>query len=211
MSVCGRSFARARHCTACWRTSPLRGRCRSQSAWSGRYGWVLKTTSRASTPLLRSACTFVQPTPARLTGQCVTRSATSAAGEEEVDLVPALDLAAVAPVEVRLDGAAAKQSPHVGLLRATVHLCAGRVLRNGGERIVHLRQLLASLSAVGKEAAVGTAKPPDLRWGLAAGRDRDLEHCRRAELLATPILVVRRRAHATGRRERDECENDEAH
>src|SRR5262245_40167822 len=104
MSVWGRSFASARHCTACWRRSPLRGRWRSQSAWSGRYGCVLKTTRRASMPRLRSACTFVQPTPARLTGQCVTRNGTSALGEEEVDLVPALDLAAVAAIEVRVDG-----------------------------------------------------------------------------------------------------------
>ena len=34
----------------------------------------LKTTSRASTPLRRSACTFSHGIPATLTGQCVTRS-----------------------------------------------------------------------------------------------------------------------------------------
>src|SRR5215471_21264765 len=104
MSVFGRSFEKARHWTACWRSRPCRGRFRSQSAWSGRNGCVLKTTSRASTPRLRSACTFVQPTPARLTGQCVTRRAIGPevlsaddAGEEEADLLPALELAAVAP------------------------------------------------------------------------------------------------------------------
>src|SRR5215204_3022985 len=101
MSVGGRSFERTRHCTSCWRRKPRRGRSRFQSAWSGGKGCVLKTTSRASPPRLRSACTFVHPTPARLTGQCVTRRDTSASRKEELHLVPAGDLAAVRPVERR--------------------------------------------------------------------------------------------------------------
>src|SRR6185436_3852071 len=113
MSVRGSSFESARHWTSCWRRSPLRGRFRSQSAWSGRNGCVLKTTSRASTPRRRSACTFVQPTPARLTGQCVTRSATSGGGEEELHAVPARDLAAVALLEVCVHGLAAEGSGDV--------------------------------------------------------------------------------------------------
>src|SRR6476620_4489898 len=125
MSVCGRSFERARHWTSCWRRRPLRGRFRSQSAWSGRKGCVLKTTSRASTPRLRSACTFVHPTPARLTGQCVTRSATSGGREEELDAVPARDLAAVALVEVGVDRLAAERTRDVCLLRPAENLGAG--------------------------------------------------------------------------------------
>src|SRR6187200_2426849 len=148
MSVLGSSFESARHWTSCWRTSPLRGRFRSQSAWSGRNGCVLKTTSRASTPRLRSACTFVHPTPARLTGQCVTRSATSGGWEEELDPVPALDLAAVALVEVRVDRLALERPGDVRDLRAAEDLGARLVLRDRRERIVHRRQLRAGRGRV---------------------------------------------------------------
>src|SRR6266511_997745 len=131
MSVCGRSFASARHWTACWRKNPFRGRFRSQSAWSGRNGCVLKTTSRASTPRLRSAWTFVQPTPARLTGQCVTRRAmgseisSAVTREEEAHAVPAFDLAAVAAAELGVDGPPVEGSADVGELGAAVDLRAG--------------------------------------------------------------------------------------
>src|SRR5436190_15309045 len=135
MSVCGRSFENARHWTSCWRRRPLRGRFRFQSAWSGRNGCVLKTTSRASTPRRRSACTFVQPTPARLTGQCVTLSVTSRGREKELDAVPARDLAAVALLEVRVDRLALVRSAHVRDLRAAEDLRARFVLGDRGERV----------------------------------------------------------------------------
>src|SRR5436190_5573358 len=139
MSVFGRSFESARHCTACWRSRPCRGRFRSQSAWSGRNGCVLKTTSRASTPRLRSAWTFVQPTPARLTGQCVTRRAigpevwSADTWEEEGDLAPALELAAVSAAELGVDTLAVERPAHVGDLGAAVDLRAGGAPRDRGE------------------------------------------------------------------------------
>src|SRR5512133_2346371 len=153
MSVCGRSLASARHWIACWRSRPWRGRFRSQSAWSGRNGCVLKTTSRASTPRLRSACTFVQPTPARLTGQCVTRRAigpevssgrgSGDAGEEEADLLPAVELAAVAAAELCVDGLAVERPADRGDLGTAVDLRARGALRDRRERIVDFRELRA--------------------------------------------------------------------
>src|SRR6478736_9143947 len=149
MSVCGRSFENARHWTSCWRRRPVRGRFRSQSAWSGRNGCVLKTTSRASTPRLRSACTFVQPTPARLTGQCVTRRAigpevwSGDAREEEADVVPALELAAVAPAELGVDTLAVERSADIRDLGAAVDLRAGGALRDRGEWVLDRGELAA--------------------------------------------------------------------
>src|SRR5213593_3430378 len=142
MSVFGRSFEKARHWTSCWRRRPVRGRFRSQSAWSGRNGCVLKTTRRASTPRLRSACTFVQPTPARLTGQCVTRRAigpevwSADAREEEADLVPAFELAAVSPAELRVDTIAVEGSADVSDLGPAVDLRARGALGDRGEWVL---------------------------------------------------------------------------
>src|SRR5512132_2403455 len=159
MSVFGRSFESARHWTSCWRRRPLRGRFRSQSAWSGRNGCVLKTTSRASTPRLRSACTFVQPTPARLTGQCVTRRAigpevwSAGAREQEADLLPPLDLAAVATAELGVDGLAVEGSADMGDLWTAVDLRAGGPLRDRGERVLGLAELGARGRRVGQRPA----------------------------------------------------------
>src|SRR6266545_6231849 len=138
MSVCGRSFASARHWTACWRKNPWRGRFRSQSAWVGRNGCVWKTTSRASTPRRRSACTFVQPTPARLTGQWVTRRAIgpevlSARREQELHTVPARDLAAVCAAEGCLEILAGDSTYDGSDLRAAVDLRTGNVAWNRRE------------------------------------------------------------------------------
>src|SRR5215203_6484809 len=162
MSVCGSSLESARHWTTCWRTRPVRGRFRSQSAWSGRKGCVLNTTRRASTPRLRSACTFVHPTPARLTGQCVTRSVTSGGREEELDAVPTRDLAAVALVEVGVDGVTAERSRDLRLLRPAEDLGAGLILRHRGERVVHDCKLRAGALGIGQRPAVGAIERPGL-------------------------------------------------
>ena len=162
--------------------APVRGRLRSQSAWSGRYGCVLKTTRRASTPRLRSACTFVQPTPARLTGQWVTRRGISASARGRgSSTLSQRSISQPLPRSKCASTGRPRYTPRdVGLLGPSVDLCAGRVLRNGGEGIVHLRQLLAGLSGVGQRAgAARAAERPDLRRGLAAGCDGDLEGGRR--------------------------------
>src|SRR6266550_6967116 len=169
MSVCGRSFENARHWTSCWRRRPFRGRFRSQSAWSGRNGCVLKTTSRASTPRLRSACTFVHPTPARLTGQCVTRRAigpevsSADVGEEEADALPALELTAISAAELGVDGLSLECAADVGDLGAAVDLRASRALGNRGKRVVDLTELAARVGRVGERAARRTVQRPGLR------------------------------------------------
>src|SRR5215475_15304612 len=200
MSVFGRSVEKARHWTACWRSRPWRGRFRSQSAWSGRKGCVLKTTSRASTPRLRSACTFVHPTPARLTGQCVTRRAigrevssgqVSEARKEEADLVPALDLAAVAATEVGVDGLTVVRTADVGDLGAAVDLGASGAFRDRREGIVDLPELATGLGRIRQgPAAVGAVQRPHLRRRLRAfDRDLDLEVGRRARASARGVLA----------------------
>ena len=60
-------------------SSLRRGRAPCRSSDQSASGWSrlrLKTTSRASTPLRRSAWTFAHGIPATLTGQCVTRRLT---------------------------------------------------------------------------------------------------------------------------------------
>ena len=59
----------------------------------GRHFWSRKTSSRASTPFRRSARTFDQPVPARLTGQCRIRA--SIGGDSRIDPVKSL----LAPAE----------------------------------------------------------------------------------------------------------------
>src|SRR5439155_4002572 len=181
MSVWGRRRANARHWTACCRRSPERGRCKSQSAWSGRNGWVLKTTSRASTPRRRSVCTFVQATPPMLTGQWVTRRAigpevSSAGREQEADLVPARDLAAVGTREAGIDGFSAEGPLDLGHLRAAVDLRACDAFRNRCERLVEGGQAATGPGRIGERPRGRTAERPQLRGRpLPAGRDRDLE------------------------------------
>src|SRR5919108_6365546 len=179
MSVWGRSLAKARHWTACCRRRPERGRFKSQSAWSGRKGCVLKTTSRASTPRRRSAWTFVQPTPARLTGQCVTRSATSGAREQECEPVPAGDLAAVAARETGVDGLPLERPRDGGHLRAAVDRRAGLLLRNRREWTVETIELHARAGGVRQRPFVRAAQRPDLGRPFASlDGDRDLQRCR---------------------------------
>src|SRR6478609_5579250 len=75
MSVLGASFANAANCCASFCGSgPWRSSETSASGWSAPRS---KTTSRASIPFRRSACTFSHGMPATLTGQCVTRSVMS--------------------------------------------------------------------------------------------------------------------------------------
>src|SRR4051794_29976149 len=86
MSVRGRSLASAANCVASRRGSaPLRS---SDQSASGCSLPRLKTTSRASTPRRRSACTFSHGIPATLTGACVTRSLVSGTLELELVEVP---------------------------------------------------------------------------------------------------------------------------
>src|SRR4029450_4093360 len=185
MSVFVRSFESARHCTACWRRRPVRGRFRSQSAWSGRNGCVLKTPSPAPTPRLRSAWTFVRTTPARLTGQCVTLRAigpevwSADTWEEEADLVPALDLAAVSAAELGVDALAVERSADVGDLGAAVDLRAGGALRDRDEGVFDLGEPAAGARRVRQRPVRGAVQRPHLRRGRrAADGDLDLEICR---------------------------------
>src|SRR3954447_26017374 len=71
MPVRGASFANAANCCASFCGSgPWRSGDQAASWCSFPRS---KTTSRASTPFRRSACTFSHGMPAMLTGQCVTR------------------------------------------------------------------------------------------------------------------------------------------
>src|SRR6185295_6585037 len=75
MSVFGASRAKAANCCA---SRCGRGPCRSsEMSASGCSLPRSKTTSRASIPFRRSACTFSHGMPATLTGQCVTRKVMS--------------------------------------------------------------------------------------------------------------------------------------
>src|SRR6476469_4915392 len=90
MSACGRYRASARHCTACCRRNPRRGRSRLMSYSSGRHFCGQNTSSRASTPLRRKAFTCAQPVPARFTGRWRTLVSTRATIRSAA--VPALAL-----------------------------------------------------------------------------------------------------------------------
>ena len=202
MSVWGSSLENARHWIACWRSRPERGRLRFQSAWSGRNGCVLKTTRRASTPRRRSACTFVQPTPARLTGQCVTRSGTTEVsgsdGEQEPVAVPAIDLAAVRAGEAGLDTAAFERSPHLGDLRAPVDQRAGHVARDGLERLRAQSVEAATRACGGRQCSPGwAAQRPGADGPVrSTAPGRDLERRSSAGLHHRARTAAR---HLTGR------------
>src|SRR3954453_13431774 len=107
MSVCGASRAKAANCCASLTGSgPVLSRDQSASWCSFPRS---KTTSRASRPFRRSACTFSHGIPATLTGQCVTLRVMPRLGDGASGASVELEL-----VEVAQCGAAGSDARDVG-------------------------------------------------------------------------------------------------
>src|SRR5262249_16853401 len=93
----------------------------------------------------------------------IVRSLHDHAVEEEADLVPALDLAAVAAAELHVDGLAFERPGDVGELWAAVDLRARSAFRDRCEWIVDPCELAARLGGVGDGAARGAAQGRERR------------------------------------------------
>src|SRR5438105_11826582 len=120
------------------------------------------TTRTPRSPFMRSArsSAAVPGAPEAVTRTVMSRIAAAMlvrrgdrAGEEEADPVPAGDLAAVLPAEMRVDEATPEAARDERLLRPSVDLRTGRCPRRRRERSLQHRELPARRGAVRQSAA----------------------------------------------------------